>query len=368
VLAGDGPTWVEDAYVPLHRHGFLEEAYFTFSYSPVRGMDGTIEGVLDIATETTRHVIDHRRLETLNQLREALGDVERVSQITERTLPLLRQNTADLPAVQLRYEEAAALRGGAGADATGPASAIVESGAGGRRVRLPLGAAEDEGRRPMLIVQLSEHLAPDSSYIGFLRLIAASIGQALARVHAGEAEHGIAEAMQRSLLTRPSQPEDLQVAVRYQPAAEQLQVGGDWYDSFIGPDGSTTLVVGDVTGHDQWAAAAMAQVRNLLRGVAYTLSQSPARELAVLDAAMYGLGVGVYATALLARVDRDPDDLEGTTRRLRWSNAGHPPPVLLGRDGRARLLETPPDVLLGLGDAPRHDHGVALAPGDTVGL
>jgi serine phosphatase RsbU (regulator of sigma subunit) len=174
--------------------------------------------------------------------------------------------------------------------------------------------------------------------------------------------------MQRSLLTRPSQPEDLQVAVRYQPAAEQLQVGGDWYDSFIGPDGSTTLVVGDVTGHDQWAAAAMAQVRNLLRGVAYTLSQSPARELAVLDAAMYGLGVGVYATALLARVDRDPDDLEGTTRRLRWSNAGHPPPVLLGRDGRARLLETPPDVLLGLGDAPRHDHVVALAPGDTVVL
>src|SRR5687768_9543592 len=35
VLAGEGATWVEDAPVPLQRHGFLREAYFTFSYSPV---------------------------------------------------------------------------------------------------------------------------------------------------------------------------------------------------------------------------------------------------------------------------------------------------------------------------------------------
>ena len=47
-------TWVEDAAVPLQRNGRLEEAYFTFSYSPVRDEEGAVEGVMDIATETTR--------------------------------------------------------------------------------------------------------------------------------------------------------------------------------------------------------------------------------------------------------------------------------------------------------------------------
>ena len=76
VLGGQGATWVEDELVPLERRGFLEETYFTFSYSPVRGADGTIEGVMDIAAETTRQVVDRRRLETLGRLREALSDAE----------------------------------------------------------------------------------------------------------------------------------------------------------------------------------------------------------------------------------------------------------------------------------------------------
>ena len=77
----------------------------------------------------------------------------------------------------------------------------------------------------------------------------------------------------------------LDVAVRYLPAARVAQVGGDWYDAFSGPDGALTLVVGDVTGHDRRAAATMAQVRNLLRGVVYAGAGSPARSLAALDRA-----------------------------------------------------------------------------------
>ena len=67
VLAGNGATWVEDERVPLWRSGRLEECWFTFSYSPVRGEDGVIEGVLDIATETTRQVLALRRLELLGR-------------------------------------------------------------------------------------------------------------------------------------------------------------------------------------------------------------------------------------------------------------------------------------------------------------
>jgi hypothetical protein len=51
------PTWVQDEYVPLRRRGFVEECYFTFSYSPVRNGLGDVEGVMDIAAETTEQVI-----------------------------------------------------------------------------------------------------------------------------------------------------------------------------------------------------------------------------------------------------------------------------------------------------------------------
>src|SRR5215212_5075897 len=87
VLAGEGANWVEDEYVPLVRRGFLEDAYFTFSYSPVRGTDGAIEGVMDIATETTRQVTDRRRLALLGRLRELLGTLERTDEVRERALP-----------------------------------------------------------------------------------------------------------------------------------------------------------------------------------------------------------------------------------------------------------------------------------------
>ena len=46
VLAGEGASYLEDQRLPLNRSGFLEECFFTYSYSPVRGEDGTIEGVI----------------------------------------------------------------------------------------------------------------------------------------------------------------------------------------------------------------------------------------------------------------------------------------------------------------------------------
>ncbi|GMA86646.1 hypothetical protein GCM10025868_18960 [Angustibacter aerolatus] len=61
-------VYLEDALVPLWRQGFLEECYFTFSYSSVHAPDGTVEGVVDVSHETTRHVLDRRRLALLSRL------------------------------------------------------------------------------------------------------------------------------------------------------------------------------------------------------------------------------------------------------------------------------------------------------------
>ncbi len=49
-------TFDQDGLLEIDRHGFLEECYFTWSYSPIRDADGTIKGVFDAATEPRRRV------------------------------------------------------------------------------------------------------------------------------------------------------------------------------------------------------------------------------------------------------------------------------------------------------------------------
>jgi serine phosphatase RsbU (regulator of sigma subunit) len=160
--------------------------------------------------------------------------------------------------------------------------------------------------------------------------------------------------------------------VRYRPAGSHQAVGGDWYDACSQPDGSTTLVIGDVVGHDAEATAAMSQARSMLRALAHDRPGSPAHILGRLDRVLTALQVGRMATALLARVEPGHGEPAhggaGTGRsRMRWSSAGHVPPLLLRRDGEVRVLDRPPDRLLRAGwTGPRRDHEVPLAAGDTV--
>jgi serine phosphatase RsbU (regulator of sigma subunit) len=178
----------------------------------------------------------------------------------------------------------------------------------------------------------------------------------------------LAEELQRNLLTEPPQPDHVEIAVRYVPAAHEAQVGGDWYDAFLQRDGSTMLTIGDVVGHDSRAAAAMGQVRTLLRGIAYTSGENPSAVLSRLDQALLGLQVDTTATAVLARLEQDDADAEAGVRRLRWSNAGHPPPVVRLPDGRVELLGgAEGDLLLGiLPEAQRTDQVVELEAGSIV--
>jgi serine phosphatase RsbU (regulator of sigma subunit) len=210
--------------------------------------------------------------------------------------------------------------------------------------------------------------------VALLEAFAVQCAAALDRIATEEAEGRataalleMAETLQRSLLTDPPDSDDLEIEVRYLPAAERAQVGGDWYDAFQVDDGGTTIVVGDVAGHDQDAAAIMAQVRNVLRGVAHTLQEPPAAVLAALDRAMRDLQVDALATAVLARVEQSDEHRRRGVRRLQWSNAGHLPPLLVRPAGGAELLRTPPDLLLGLDPStPRSDHDVVLPAGATV--
>ncbi|CCG05330.1 SpoIIE family protein phosphatase [Blastococcus saxobsidens] len=175
------------------------------------------------------------------------------------------------------------------------------------------------------------------------------------------ADRALSDRLQQSLLTPPPEPDHLQIAVRYSPAAHEAQVGGDWYDAFLQPDGATMLVIGDVVGHDSSAAAAMGQIRGLLRALAYDDDQGPAATITRVEHTALGLAVSTLATAVLARIERHPDAAVAGRRLLRWSNAGHLPPVLLAPDGTSTLLTSPPELMLGIDpDAARSDHTVDL--------
>jgi serine phosphatase RsbU (regulator of sigma subunit)/PAS domain-containing protein len=200
------------------------------------------------------------------------------------------------------------------------------------------------------------------------REVAERAGLALDNARLYDRQRRMAEELQRSLLTAPPEPDHLQIVVRYEPAAHQAQVGGDWYDAFLQPDGATVLVIGDVVGHDTAAAAAMGQLRGLLRGIAYTSEQGPSAVLTRLDAAMQGLQVATTATAAVARLEQEPAERERGVTRLRWSSAGHPPPMVVSADGSVEVLAgARADLMLGIDPAtPRAEAQVVLERGTTL--
>jgi serine phosphatase RsbU (regulator of sigma subunit) len=181
------------------------------------------------------------------------------------------------------------------------------------------------------------------------------------------ANQQVARRLQMSLLSPPVQPDHLELAVRYRPATRGVAIGGDWYDAFLQPDGDTILVIGDVMGHDIEAAAAMGQVKTLVRGIAFDRLEEPAGVLRRVDHALVGLAVPTLATALVCRVEQDDADRRAGLRRLRWSSAGHPEPMLLQPDGTVVDLSAPVGPPLGIGWlGPRADGHATIAEGSTL--
>ncbi|WP_336029203.1 SpoIIE family protein phosphatase [Geodermatophilus sp. FMUSA9-8] len=177
----------------------------------------------------------------------------------------------------------------------------------------------------------------------------------------------VAEQLQHSLLTAPPEPDHAEIVVRYLPAVRSAAVGGDWYDAFLQRDGATVLVIGDVVGHDIQAAATMGQLRGLLRGIATTGSPGPAQVLTDLDSSMALLDVATLATAAVARLEQTADERARGVTRVRWANAGHPPPFVVHRDGTVAALATEPgEMLLGVDPSARRTESVITLDHDAT--
>ncbi|MGY1638425.1 SpoIIE family protein phosphatase [Geodermatophilus sp. SYSU D00742] len=210
--------------------------------------------------------------------------------------------------------------------------------------------------------------APTPEDVAVAQDVADRAGLALDNAQLYAQQEQLAEGLQRSLLTEPPEPDHAEIAVRYQPAVEAARVGGDWYDAFLQPGGATMLVIGDVVGHDTEAAAAMGQLRGLLRGIATYSDAPPAEVLRGLDASMAVLQTRVLATAAVARFEQTPDERGRGVTRMRWANAGHLPPLVINPDGSvAELASWRGDLLLGVDpEAQRQESVVTLDRGATV--
>ncbi|MBO0849178.1 MAG: serine/threonine-protein phosphatase, partial [Pseudonocardia sp.] len=198
--------------------------------------------------------------------------------------------------------------------------------------------------------------------LAILGEIATKAGHALGHGLTYQQTRQSALTLQRSLLTEPPDIPGLEISVRYEPAGAD-EIGGDWYDAFIlGPD-NVAIAVGDVVGHDMTAAAAMGQLRSTLRGIAVDRAEHPSAVLNRLDAVTHQLSITPFASMIYGQLYRADQQW-----RLRWANAGHPPPLLLRRDHPPRWLDQVHGLVLGTGE-PHPDRGDAkidLDAGDIL--
>jgi PAS domain S-box-containing protein len=207
-------TWDKALLLLLERNGYPEETYHTFSYSPLRGDQGAVEGLMCVVSEETERVISQRRLDTLGGLADALLNTQTRAEVLARVQETLAANRWDIPfsLIFLREtdghwighagsEDADELVGAgwlheavnqqAGAAARIPLTDVAEQVPAGNwsappRDALLVPIARSGGEAPfgVLVVGLNRYRPDDPDILGFAQLIAGQIAGALANVDA----------------------------------------------------------------------------------------------------------------------------------------------------------------------------------------
>jgi sigma-B regulation protein RsbU (phosphoserine phosphatase) len=147
-------------------------------------------------------------------------------------------------------------------------------------------------------------------------------------------------------------------AALYQPAGEEILVGGDFYDWFKLPDGKILFLLGDVSGKGPQAGALAMSIRKAIKGIAWVTGDAFSA-LSVVEEALADEFGQSFATMCFF-------ELTPGTGRIRMLLAGHPPPYLLDANG-ARELAAPSNCILG----PRFCRewksvGIEVAAGDVI--
>ncbi|GHF65629.1 PAS domain S-box-containing protein [Amycolatopsis bartoniae] len=149
VMSTGEATWSEDLLLPMNRHGYWEETYWTYSYSPLHDDDGTVRGVFTAVSETTERVIGERRLARLRELGAHAGTAKTVPEACALVAEVLRGAAEDVPyaAIHLCGENGELEL----VAATGPAPRPRPDGPGGWPLAEVLGDGE-----PRLVTDVAE--------------------------------------------------------------------------------------------------------------------------------------------------------------------------------------------------------------------
>ncbi|MEY9892856.1 signal transduction histidine kinase/DNA-binding response OmpR family regulator [Catenulispora sp. MAP5-51] len=186
---------------------------------------------------------------------------------------------------------------------------------------------------------------------------AAAIGRALERTDIAEREHLIAIGMQEHHLDLDRRSGAAVLAARYEPAAELMHVGGDWYLAASPPRGDQVAVsVGDAVGHGLASATVMSRLRSAAAAATLT-DPDPRQVMHQLDSYAASMPDATCTTVSYALLD-------ARTGTLDYACAGHPYPLLVTEDGTTRYLtdgRRPPLAVGATGSVrPGRDH---LPPG-----
>jgi PAS domain S-box-containing protein len=231
-------TRSRDQLLPMYRHGFTEECYFDYTFSPIRGEGGTVDGVFNAVIETTNRVIGERRLSTLRDLAAwRTGEARSVEDACRIAAQVLSEDPHDLPFALLYLLDAdgrqATLAGQTGLDQNSPACPaavdldaqdapwpfrqVAEAGKPEevadllarfgslpcgiwpeppqRAVVLPMARSGQTRLAGFVVAAVSPRLALNDEYKGFLDLLAGHIAAAVSNARAYEEERRRAEAL-----------------------------------------------------------------------------------------------------------------------------------------------------------------------------
>ncbi|MCB0166181.1 MAG: PAS domain S-box protein [Anaerolineae bacterium] len=240
VFATGHATWSDDLLLVMDRNRYIEETYFTFSYSPIRDESGGIGGVLVTCIETTARVLSERRLRTLRDLGAQASEGKTAEQAAAIAAGILAHNPIDIPFALLylldTHEQEAHLVGTTGVGPGTPISPLVMAIAGSdseaeawplaqvnqtsgavlvnhlatcfscvppgpwpepphTALILPIAAQGQNMATGYLVAGLNSRRILDDDYRGFLELIAGHMATAVANARAYEAERQRAEAL-----------------------------------------------------------------------------------------------------------------------------------------------------------------------------
>jgi signal transduction histidine kinase len=237
VMTTGESSFFSDLLLVMERNHYVEETYFTFSYSPVLDEQGGVGGNLIICTETTEQVVGERRLRTLRDLGARAAEGKSAAEACAIAAETLAANLWDIPFAciyLLNGEGGLELAGSAGVEAGCPVSPasleVMEAASEGwsfaeviktsricrvddlakrfsevpaspwkDRTRsalvLPLSSPGQERPTGVLVVGVNPRRALDESYHGFFQLAAGQLAAAIADARAYEEERRRAEAL-----------------------------------------------------------------------------------------------------------------------------------------------------------------------------